>query len=141
MRLWHKDLIRLLPKQQLLSQWRECCCIAKNISVNGTPNHLLVNKIMNYPMSHFYTYGMAICFEMERRGYKCNPEKFIHYFTYPHETRYVELNEVFKHWHDARYLRQCLNNLEEKAMCGGIPEKEWNRIAQKYGKSFDLIGK
>ena len=41
MRLWHKDLIPYLPKQQLISQWRECCCIAKNIADNGTPNHLL----------------------------------------------------------------------------------------------------
>lgn len=25
MRLWHKDLIPYLPRQQLLGQWRECC--------------------------------------------------------------------------------------------------------------------
>ena len=48
MRLWHKDLITVLPRQQLMAQWRECCCIIKNITEKGTPNHLLVNKIMNY---------------------------------------------------------------------------------------------
>lgn len=31
MRLWHKDLIKVLPKEQLLGQWRELACIAKNI--------------------------------------------------------------------------------------------------------------
>jgi uncharacterized protein (TIGR02328 family) len=32
MRLWHKDLISVLPRQQLLGQWRECCLIARNIA-------------------------------------------------------------------------------------------------------------
>ena len=31
MRLWHKDLITALPQKQLVSQWRECCSIAKKI--------------------------------------------------------------------------------------------------------------
>ena len=56
MRLWHKDLIPVLPRQQLLSQWRECCCIARNIVENGTPNHILVNKILDYPINRdFYS--------------------------------------------------------------------------------------
>ena len=60
MRLWHKYLIPYLPKQQLLGQWRECCCIARNININGTPNHILVNKIIDYPYSHKNTYAFAI---------------------------------------------------------------------------------
>ena len=47
MRLWHKDLIPYLPRQQLLGQWRECCCIVRNIAMLGTPNHILVNKVMD----------------------------------------------------------------------------------------------
>ena len=27
MRLWHEDLIRKLPRQQLLGQHRECCAL------------------------------------------------------------------------------------------------------------------
>ena len=50
MRLWHKDLISCLPRLQLIGQWRECCLIAKNIAEKGTPNHLLVNKIISYPI-------------------------------------------------------------------------------------------
>lgn len=63
MRLWHKDLIQILPKNQLLSQWRECCCIARNIAVNGTPNHILVNKIMDYGIAHFYSYTKLVYLE------------------------------------------------------------------------------
>ena len=66
MRLWHKDLVKILPTQQLTSQWRECCCIAKNISTNGTPNHLLVNKIMDYPVNHFIKYTNLVVSEMKK---------------------------------------------------------------------------
>ena len=71
MRLWHKDLIDSLPRKQLLGQWRECCAIIKNIKEKGTPNHLLVNKIMDYDLKHFYTYGLYVFIETEHRDYKC----------------------------------------------------------------------
>ena len=48
MRLWHKDLIDVLPKNQLVSQWRELLAIKGSIDKKGTPNHLLVNKVLNY---------------------------------------------------------------------------------------------
>ena len=53
MRLWHKDLIPYLPKQQLLGQWRELCCIGGLLAVDHTPNHILVNPILDYPPEHF----------------------------------------------------------------------------------------
>jgi len=72
MRLWHKDLISVLPDKQLLGQWRECCAIASNIANKGTPNHLLVNKIMDYPIEHFRYYGFTVYIEMCNRGFKCD---------------------------------------------------------------------
>lgn len=60
MRLWHIDLIPYLPRLQLISQWRECCCIAKNIADKGTPNHLLVNKVLDYDSSDFEFYCKSI---------------------------------------------------------------------------------
>lgn len=130
MRLWHKDLIPLLPRQQLLSQWRECCCIARNISVNGTPNHLLVNKVLEYPMVHFYSYGYDVAMEMNRRGYKCDYYCFTRYFTYPHETKIIPISDIFAGWHNDRYLRQCYYNLQEKYDCGGISNDEWLLIVK-----------
>lgn len=128
MRLWHKDLITHLPKKQLVGQWRECCAIAKNISLDGTPNHLLVNKVMKYPMTHFYTYGYLVYMEMSNRGYKCDIDKFNKYFTYPHETRFVSFDELFAEWHNVRYLRQCVYNLQEKYDCGGLTVDEWRKL-------------
>lgn len=72
MRLWSYQLLPYLPRQQLLSQWRECCCIAKSITEKGTPNHILVNKIMDYPIDHFVEYCAYVCIEMEYRGYRCD---------------------------------------------------------------------
>lgn len=131
MRLWHKDMLSVLPRQQLLGQWREICAIAKNIAEKGTPNHMLVNRIIEYPDEHFNQYAMMVCNEMHRRGYKCDFEKFIrlrglrwteHTVSYP----------IFWGWHNDRYLRQSLYNLQEKHDCKAIPDDEWDRITQKF---------
>ena len=129
MRLWHKDLIPILPKQQLLGQWRECCLIAKNISVNGTPNHILVNKIMDYPIDHFLYYVGSIYTEMLTRGYKCTWKSFEQYRLCPKYGR-IKCNSdmLFYNWHNDRYLQQCFYNLQEKYDCGGIPTEEWKTL-------------
>lgn len=130
MRLWHKDLITVLPRQQLLGQWRECCLIAKNISENGTPNHILVNKIMDYPIEHFYCYAGDVADEMENRGYKCDFSKFIKYITL--ERCHVTHDELYKNWHNNRYLAQCLCNLQEKYDCDAITDEEFKKVLEKY---------
>ena len=76
MRLWHKYLIPFLPRQQLLGQWRECCLIAKNIAEKGTPNHLLVNKIMDYQLGHFWKYGVLVSLAMENQCFYNLREKY-----------------------------------------------------------------
>ena len=129
-RLWHKDLIPYLPKNQLLGQWRECCCIAKNIADNGTPNHILVNKIMDYPIEHFAMYSYLIYDEMKTRKYKCNYNKFSKWIDI--NTGMPFVNNLFKDWHNNRYLTQCYYNLQEKYDCGGISKEEWNKIEIKF---------
>ena len=142
MRLWHKDLISYLPRQQLIAQWRECCCIAKNISDNGTPNHILVNKIVEYPPVHFMEYTRLVVSEMKLRNYKVS-QKTIDNFLSNFE-KFADSGEtligaslervLFEDWHNDRYLKQCLFNLQEKYDCGGIPENEWKRIENHFGK-------
>lgn len=126
MRLWHKALIPVLPRQQLLGQWRECCLITKNIYTKGTPNHILVNKIMDYNLNHFYSYCQLVCIEMETRGYRSDFSKLELYI--PDDYEPVDFNELFNGWHNDRYLRQCCYNLQEKYDCGGITEEEWLTI-------------
>ena len=131
MRLWHKDLIKVLPTQQLVAQWRECCCIARNIKIYGTPNHILVNRLMDYPMEHFWNYADLVREEMIKRGFECNFNRFWKWVVPVRSFLLIDdipLDDLFYDWHDDRYFWQCYYNLEEKYDCGGIPEKEWNRL-------------
>ena len=60
MRLWHRDIIKYLPREQLVAQWRELSAIAGNLSMKGTPNHILVNKVLGYPRNHFISYAYHV---------------------------------------------------------------------------------
>jgi hypothetical protein len=53
MRLWHTKLIPVLPREHLVAQWRELSSIAGKIQLNGNPNHVLVNFVMDYDLSMF----------------------------------------------------------------------------------------
>lgn len=131
MRLWHYKLIPYLPKQQLTGQWRECCAIAKNILEKGTPNHLLVNKVMNYSEDEFNLYSRQVWAEMCKRGYRCDWYKFsIYRKDCPYE--YKGEPQLFVGWHNTRYLNQCLGNLEEKYDCGGLSLEEWTTLIKGY---------
>ena len=138
MRLWHKDLIPVLPRQQLLSQWRECCCIARNIAINGTPNHILVNKVLEYSPSHLWKYGYLVMSEMEKRNYSCDFGKFEKWFDKPYALMLPRYSELFEGWHNDRYLTQCYYNLQEKYDRGGIPEEEWLEVEEKYRKLMEV---
>lgn len=140
MRLWHKDLVHFLPRQQILGQWRECCAIIKNISKNGTPNHILVNKIMEYEPCHLYTYAMFVNYEMVNREYNCDFKKFREPFvsTFGESKAFcVGMDCLFYNWMNDRYLIQCFYNLQEKYDCGGISNNEWQRI-ENYIESRGL---
>ena len=70
MRIWHTFLIDVLPREQLVAAWRELSAIAGSIQKNGTPNHLLVNFVLDYDYDHFISYTKIVRDEMTRRGYR-----------------------------------------------------------------------
>lgn len=129
MRLWHKLLIPVLPRQQLLGQWRECCAIARNIVEKESPNHILVNKIMDYSLEHFHYYAGMIHDEMLNRGYKADYSKFDKWLHL--EENHCTYDKLFNGWHNRRYFMQCYYNLQEKYDCGGITYEEWLLIKKK----------
>lgn len=156
MRVWHKFLIPVLPRQQLVSQYREDCAIMKAIAENGTPNHILVNKINDYPIVHFAAYHCLIMDEMAHRGYKTRADaiaKFYDNYFKITERDWAKdgrdflasetINGVFsedkdgKIWHGQRYLIQCLYNLQEKYDCGGLTEEEYAKI-DEVGKEWSI---
>ena len=88
----------------------------------GTPNHILVNPVCEYPMTEYNGYWKAVQDEMEKRGYSIRSTVWL-------PPQDADSNgPFFKDWHNDRYLMQCYYNLEEKYDRGGIPFKEWNDI-------------
>lgn len=133
MRLWHKDLIPALPRQQLLGQWRELCAIMRNIEAKGTPNHVLVNRVMDYPCTHLYVYACQVCDEMRERGYRCDFSKFGKSFVAVYgegNPFFISARDLFPDWMDDRYLRQNYYNLEEKRDCGAISDDEFAKVRE-----------
>lgn len=136
MRLWHKSLIPVLPREQLVAQWRELSAIAGAIQKNGTPNHILVNFVTEYTWSHFVSYAKLVRDEMTKRGYRTSDkvwEKICSVDNYsiitPEEDK--ELNTIFYDKMDDVYLTICYYNLYEKFLCGGISKQDWDNICLK----------
>ena len=145
MRLWHKNLIKVLPRKQLIAQWRELCCIAKNVADKGTPNHALVNKVLNYSWIHFNTYTNLVIQEIQNRGYKISKNSYLkfcensskardYFDNRPDNVCIKSLDDVYKSWHNEKYYVQCFYNLEEKHDCGLISDNEWEKIIKAYIK-------
>ena len=138
MRLWHKVLISVLPQKHLIAQWRECCAIASNIAKNGTPNHVLVNPVIEYPAEHFIMYCNMIIDEMIERGIKVNETSYFKLFSNIDEAEkknsfgVIGCCWVYEYWMDERYLKQCYYNLQEKYDRGMITSKEFQLIEDKY---------
>lgn len=82
MRLWHKSLIPVLPNKQLISQWRELNCIAKTIQIKKTPNHILVNKILDYNLMHFVAYTELVLTELDKRNFDIKKTTFKKFLSY-----------------------------------------------------------
>lgn len=135
MRLWEKRLIPFLPKQQLVAQWREILAIKGAIIKNGTPNHRLVNNVLEYPIEHFKAYTGLVVSEMQKRGYKPSLRKFKELLQWEHEAFSTKGPQItYKYWHNDRYLLQCLLNLQEKYDCGIVSPEDWELINNEFAR-------
>ena len=118
MRLWHKDLIEVLPREQLVAQWRELSSIAGSIQKNGTPNHLLVNFVLDYDYNHFISYAYYLRQEMTRRGYRTMDSVWNKIVSLKPNWELLHLENVYHEKMDDTYLEICSWNLSEKHLCG-----------------------
>ena len=134
MRLWHKDLIAVLPREQLVAQWRECSAIAGAIQKNGTPNHILVNYVTN-DLNAFVMYSYMVRQEMKRRGYRTmeNVWTKINSLVSDDSWKACAYSSIFPKEHNFRYYVQCYYNLQEKYDRGGIKEEDWENIEHSTG--------
>lgn len=132
MRLWHVQLISALPREQLIAQWRELSAIAGNINTKGTPNHMLVNPVMEYPLSYFITYAEAVRAEITKRGYRTMNKVWDKICSVCPNYEILPIDEIYKGWMDKDYMKICYYNLFEKFLRGCITEKDWSNIRYSY---------
>ncbi len=143
MRLWHYELLPYLPAYQLKGQYRELIAIMRNWRDKGTPNHLLVNPLMDYPKTEFMRYFSLYCWYYSFRFGKQVPDSYkIEFvdFCYSENKDNIEHTtfpgELFKGWHNKEYLRVCMANLYEKYKFAKgkskISEIEWKNLLRGY---------
>lgn len=140
MRLWPYQMLDVLPRKQLLSQLRECAALSVVLQRDGKTNHMLINKIMDYDIREFRIYCKLVVGEFHKRGYKV-AEKTLNKLQIEDfdldESEYKNM-KIFEGWHNDRYLKQCIYNLQEKYDCNGLTDEEWNKIVQKFNYLADF---
>ena len=141
MRLWHKDFITVLPREQLVAQWRELSAIAGSIQKKGTPNHILVNFILNYDYNHFISYAELVRNEMTKRGYRTMNSVWEKIISLKSDWDKLSFDKIYEDKMNNEYLIICYYNLYEKYLCGGIKEEDYNKILQKYKENMKEIFK
>ena len=114
MRLWHYKLIPVLPKEMLVSQWRECIAIKRQWE-KGTLKHRLVSYVMDHPKYVFRNYILDVVGEMNNRNIKYQEEYLKELMDFSNNEE-LSFNELFACYpeHNDRYLKQCYYNLQEK---------------------------
>ena len=118
MRLWHTALIEALPREHLVAQWRELSAIAGKIQTSGTPNHVLVNFVMDYDFNHFISYAYYIRQEMTKRKYRTMNSVWDKIVALKPDWTLLPPAEVYESKMSDFYLTVCYYNLYEKYDCG-----------------------
>ena len=143
MRTWNWRMLEYLPDNQLRGQWRECALIAHSIKQYGTPNHLLVNKVMEYDIDEFLNYCLRVSEEMKNRGFRVTQESTNRIAALG---THRKVERPFVGWHNYQYLRSNMANLWEKHFMGvgksRITEEEWQRLCEGYknitGEEYEI---
>lgn len=129
MRLWHYKLLPCLDDFHIVAQWRELLAIKGAIDKNGTPNHRLVNKVLDFSILEFKQYTFKVAEEMQRRNIRFMASRLGEVMVWECD-HFAKRNTktLYEGWHNHRYLTQCYYNLEEKHDCGIISDDAWKKI-------------
>ncbi len=118
MRLWHEQIIHILPKNQLLGQHRECCALRGN---GWNKKHKTVDYVFTYSPYNLFIYHSKIMDEMEKRGYRVSTEWRDKNYRGQKAKSYSNLEEtnistpIYKE-HNNEYLLECIENLAGKGI-------------------------
>lgn len=128
MRLWHTRLIPILPREQLIAQWRELSAIAGSIQQKGTPNHILVNFVLDYDYDNFISYAKLVREELDRRNYKTMNSVWDKITALKPDWQLMKVEDIYFRKMNNFYYDVCLYNLMEKLNCGGVKEEPYRSL-------------
>ena len=133
MRLWSWQLLPYLSDLQFKGQLREMVAIKRDWETKGKTNHLLINRVMEYPKDDLTGYATLYAIEYENRyGKKIALKEFIQF------SDGLAHTPPFEGWHNKEYLRVCYANLYEKHKFGvgksRITDEEWQILLDGYKK-------
>ena len=144
MRIWHYDLLPYLPDAQFKGQLREFVAIMRDWRDKGKTNHLLINKVMEYPKNDLVRYFIRYEVLYQERYHKWLSDIW-------HEFKNFDIddecsNGCYSGWHDNEYLRVCMANLYEKHKYGvgksRITDDQWERLLSGYeqitGEAYEI---
>lgn len=150
MRLWHYQLLPYLPDLQFKGQLRELVLIMKQRREENC-NHLLINRVMEYPLSELYVYAQwylknyekrygkmptSLVTEMEKYDALITKDSFVRDAMKLKLRTFDRPRPMKLLWHEYRYLRVCMANLYEKHFYGKgksrISDEEWEKITKCY---------
>jgi len=140
MRLWSLCMIEdeTLPVDQLRSQWRELIAIKRKIDKCSTPQHRLVNAVLDYNIIDFKNYTRAVYDAMVKRGFNVNVKLLNEIIMWKCNLFDNDRKAcMYYDWLEGRWLETSIYNLQEKAIVGIVPYDEWIKIYNKYNYIFD----
>lgn len=140
MRLWHYQLLPYLPDAQFKGQLRELVAIMHDWRDKGSTNHLLINRVMEYPEIELSSYYLWYGTEYLRRfGKDLSNKHDCEFKDFSKNENWLDglLKEsLFDDWHNTEYLRVCMANLYEKHHFGigksRITDEEWQILLNGY---------
>ena len=145
MRLWHYKLLPYLPDAQFNGQLRELVAIMHDWRDKGQTNHILINRVMDYPKGELYSYFLEYAVAYQQRYGDRVPKQADEFRDFARDPRGFCLTP-FVGWHDKAYLRVCMANLYEKHVYGRgssrISDAEWERLLEGYaaitGEAYEI---
>ena len=145
MRLWHKDLLCVLPQDILIQQFEDCCKIYEKLDSNsvhslnewalpilyGSSNQEYSNKMT------FAVYWAYVFQHLDKdsrlkvsRGSLCMYHRCVD--TYIESGKEFEYNKIYDWWMGDRFKNQDLYELQRMYDLRQISEKDWIVITAVY---------